>query len=77
MDEVCVSVCVLWGAGGWAVYAHHDLAGATIEGGMETEELEKRGRGKGVMRDGTAHLSDPLLENEADRSECALKMFPF
>lgn len=38
---------------------------------MEKEFEEKK---RGTAR---PHSSHPLEENEADRSECALKMFPF
>lgn len=34
-------------------------------------------RGMGVVSIAQPYSSDPLEENEADRSECALKMFPF
>lgn len=43
--------------------------------GMETgEKIGRRGKERGMAQ---SHSLDPLEEDEADRSECAPKMFPF
>lgn len=45
---------------------------------MEIEkELKEKKEGCALGGMAQPHSSDPLQENEADRSECALKMFPF